>query len=173
MNPELLVLRVLHIVCGTLWVGSFFFLNAYLFPVLATSGPAAAVVVPGLRARKMFTVIPVLATITILGGLRLLTRNRGHMSADYFASYVGLTYSVSAALAVIGFAIAMLVVRPAFLRGGELAAQFAGLPAEQHTEREQLAAQLDGVRQRARVWGVNATVLLLLSTAGMSVARYL
>lgn len=173
MYAELLVLRMVHVVCGVLWVGSFFFLNAYLLPSLAASGPAAGTVIAQLRARKVFTVIPVLATLTLLAGLRLLTRNRGHMSADYFASNVGLTYLVSAGLALVAFTIAMLVVRPAFMRSGELGAALAALPADQQAERERLAGELNGLRQRARVWGVNATVMLLLATLGMSVARYL
>lgn len=173
MNAELLVLRVVHITCGILWVGSFFFLNAYLLPVLATSGPASAVVIPGLQARKAFTVIPLLALITILAGLRLLMRTSSNFSAAYFASTTGMAYTASAVAAVIGYAIAMLVVRPASMRGGALAAQLAGLPSEASGERERLTGELGGVRRRAKSWGAYATVLLLLATVGMSVARYL
>ena len=173
MHAELLVLRVIHIVCGIVWVGSFVFLNAFLLPVLATSGPATAVVIPGLQARKLFTIIPVLALLTILAGLRLMMLTSANFSGAYFASAVGQAYAASATLAVIAFIVAMLVVRPASVRGGALAAQLAGIPADQGDARAPLLGELQRLRSTGRTWGAASSVLMVLAAVGMSVARYL
>lgn len=41
MYAELLILRIVHVLSGTFWVGSMLFTMIFLFPSLQEAGPAA------------------------------------------------------------------------------------------------------------------------------------
>ena len=72
MSTELVVLRLVHILGGIFWLGSGLFTTFFLIPALGRAGPAAAGPVMGaLQQRRLFTVLPVVALLTILSGVRL------------------------------------------------------------------------------------------------------
>lgn len=58
MNGELIVLRLVRILCGIFWVGSGLFSSLFLAPALAGSGEAMGPVMAGLQRRGLFTALP-------------------------------------------------------------------------------------------------------------------
>ena len=72
MNPELAVLRIVHILGGMIWVGTSLFMGSFLMPALATVGPTGGAVIGALKNRRLFTIIPAIALLTMLAGLRLM-----------------------------------------------------------------------------------------------------
>jgi uncharacterized membrane protein len=169
MQAELFVLRALHVVLGVLWVGGAVFLQFALMPALLTVGPPAGPVMGALQGRRLFRWLPWIALVTILVGVRLLWIVSGGMSLIYLESGAGRTFVVSGALAGVAFGVIMLVSRPAAIRAGGLAGSLAG---KDGPAREVILAEIALLRKRSAWVGGVATVLLVLSTLGMAVARY-
>ena len=158
---EIIVLRIVHILGGIFWVGSGLFTTFFLGPALATAGPAAGQVMQGLQARRLFTVLPIVAILTMLSGLRLMWITSGGFDHAYFETTRGMTFSSAGGLAIIAFFVSLLMVRPAAARMGAI----AGTGASQD--------EMARLRRRISVGSVIAVVLLILAATGMAAARYL
>ncbi|HYU52076.1 MAG TPA: hypothetical protein VEK37_03995, partial [Gemmatimonadaceae bacterium] len=72
MHAELLILRLIHILTAIMWVGSSIFTTFFLAPALASTPAVLGQVMAGLQKRRIMTVMPIVATLTILSGVRLL-----------------------------------------------------------------------------------------------------
>src|SRR5687767_2751767 len=170
MNAEILVLRVVHVLGGIFWIGSGLFTSFFLMPAFAGSGPAAGAVMAGLQRRRLFTVLPIVAVLTILSGLRLMWIASRGFSPVYFESGMGRTFAVSGALAIIGFLISLVVARPAMVRSGQLAASAAAMPAG--PERDAIGGRIGALQRRGAISSFAAVALVTLAGVGMAVARY-
>lgn len=168
---EIVVLRLVHVLGGTFWVGSGLLTGLFLMPALMAAGPSAAKVMDGLRHRGLFTVLPWIAVLTIASGLRLMWIVSGGFDAAYFTTPRGATFAASGLAATIAFCLTLLVTRPAGARSGALAAALAASGDE--AERARITAELARVRRRSAVAGTAGIWLLIASAAGMGVARYL
>ncbi len=171
MLMELVVLRLIHILGGIFWLGSGLFTTFFLIPALGRMGPAAAGPVMGaLQQRRLFTVLPVVALLTIFLGVRLFQIMSGGFSPAYVSSGPGQTFLWSGVAAILAFLLSLLVSRPAAARAGQLGAAMASQPADQ---RAATAATLEKLRRRSGQSSAVAMVLLVGAAAGMAVARYL
>jgi uncharacterized membrane protein len=171
VTAELIVLRLVHVLGGIFWVGSMTFNAVFLMPTLAGLGPAAGPVMAGLQRRRLPTVLPVVALLTILSGVRLMQVTSVGFSAAYFETAAGQAYAFGGLTAIVGFLVGIVFVRPAMVRAGALGTEMAAAPDD--AARATLAAELGRLRDRTR--GGNAVVLVLLALAAvaMAVARYL
>jgi hypothetical protein len=170
MSAELFVLRLVHILGGIFWLGSGLFTMFFLMPALGRVGPAAGPVMGALQQRRLFTVLPVVALLTILSGLRLFQIASAGFAPAYVSSPMGQTFLWSGIAAIVAFLLSLVVARPAALRAGQLAAGIATLPQE---ERAGAAAELERLRRRGGLASIVATTLLIGAAAGMAVARYI
>ena len=170
MTSEILVLRLVHILGGVFWVGSAVFSTVFLVPALGTLGPAAGQVFAALQKRKLMTTMFAASVLTILSGLRLLWITSAGMSPQYMETPMGRAFAWSGAIALVAFLIGALVSRPSGMRMGRIGAQMATAPADQ---KPALVAELERLRRRNMVASVTVTLMLVLATAGMAVARYL
>lgn len=166
---ELLVLRLVHILGGLFWVGSGLFMFFYLGPALKEAGPlAAGAVMASMQKRRFFQLVPIVAVLTMLAGLRLMwIVSLGQ--AHWFVHRPGHMYSVSGALAIVAFLVGMIVSRPAMVRVGKLAQSAASDGAS----KDLIAHEMAALQKRAQMSSGVAVALLVLSAAGMAVARYL
>lgn len=171
MTAEIIVLRLVHVLGGIFWVGSVTFNAVFLLPTLAALGPGAGPVMAGLQQRRMTTVLPIVAVLTILSGLRLMQVTSAGFADDYFASGPGIAYSVGGLLAITGFAVGMVFTRPAMARAGSLAAQMAGVADD--AARSALGAEIARLRSRGTRGNVVMVALVGLAAVTMAVARYL
>lgn len=167
---ELIVLRLVHVLGGIFWVGGGLYSTLFMMPALGKAGPAMAPIMAELMRRKLFTVLPVVALLTMLSGLRLLWIVSGGFGAGYFGTASGLTYSIAGGASIVGFLAAMFYARPAGVRLGALMPTLAALTGEAKTKAEAEAAAL---RNQNALWTAIAMGLLTVSAIGMSVARYL
>lgn len=170
MHPELLILRLVHVLGGIAWAGSALFYSLFLGPALAASGSSAPPVMAALRARRFLTFMPVVALLTIGSGLRLLWITSGGLSPGYFASPHGQAFSIAGASAIAAFCCATFIMRPAQARSAALGAELA-----QATEarRSALALELAAVTRRSALASTVALTMLMIGAGGMAVARYL
>src|SRR5688500_7542928 len=117
MSGELLVLRIIHVLGGIFWVGSGLFPSFFLLPAFGLLDPAGdGPVIGALQQRRLFTILPVVAVLTILSGIRLLQIASGGFSPAYIESRTGQTFLWSGVAAIIAFLLSLLVARPAAVR---------------------------------------------------------
>lgn len=169
MQAELLVLRVIHILGGIFWVGSGLFTALFLIPVLAKAGPSAAHIMTGLQKRRLMLVLPIVALLTMASGARLMAITSNGFSRYYFRLPSGNMYALSAIFAIIAFLLSVIVSRPASARIMEL----SHMAASGETDRQRLNAEIQRLQRRTAFSSTIAVVLLVLSAAGMAIARYL
>lgn len=169
MYAELLILRIVHVLCGTFWVGSMLFTSIFLLPSIREAGPAAGAVMAGFQKRKLMVVIPIVALLTLLSGFRLIWIISNGFAPEFFETARGWTFSVAGSLALLAFIIGMVVNRPANIRmtavGQQLATAAPG-------EREALQAELGRIRTRLGRVGMLVATLVVLATLGMAIGRY-
>jgi uncharacterized membrane protein len=169
MQSEILILRLIHVLGGIFWVGAHLFTMFFLMPAFASAGPAAGPVMAGLQQRRLYAILPVVAVLTLLSGLRLMQLTSGGFSAAYFDPPAGKVFAGGGVAAIAAFVIGMIFARPAAARMGRLAAAAASAPPE---DRERNAAELTRLRGRIRTSGLVVAVLLIGAAAAMATARY-
>jgi hypothetical protein len=167
---EMLVLRVVHVLGGTFWVGAMMYNAFFLMPILTQAGPAAAgPVIAGFQQRKLFVWLPVVAVLTMLAGVRLLMIKSAGFSSVYFATPMGRTYLLGGALAVIAFAIGFAVNRPAITRMSTLGATLA---TAEDSRKAVIQAEMATLRKRGAVGTAAVNWMLIVAAVAMAVARY-
>ena len=169
MQVELLVLWLIHVVGGIIWVGSTFFSFVWLLPSVVKAGPAGGQVMVNLQKRHFMTVLPIVAILTILSGVRLMQLVSSGFSAGYFRTSMGRGFAISALLSIVGFLIGLMVARPATVR----IARLQQTAASDQTSKELVQAEIKKLQSRAAMSGTIVMVLLVLAAAGMAVSRYM
>lgn len=170
----LLLMRVLHVVLGVFWAGAVFLSVLYLIPSMREIGPGAAGLMPALKRRGYFTVLPVAALLTLVSGfwLYLWHMNAGgpEAAAAWRASGQAKAFNVGAVASVVAFIIGMIWIQPNNVRAIKLIEQLGSLPAGA----DRAAVEADLGRARARSWLAMraAAALLFVAVVAMAVARY-
>jgi len=170
MQAELLILRLVHILGGIFWVGSLMFTSFFLIPVIGSSPVVAGQVMAGLQKRRLFTLLPIVALLTIASGVRLLSIASAGFSSAYFSTSVGRVFAASALAATVAFLLSLLISRPGFVRVGRLGASLASSTDE--GARERITAEMQRLSRRVAIANAIVAVLLLFAAAGMAIARY-
>jgi len=170
MHAELLVLRLIHILTAIMWVGSGLFTSFFLVPALAGSPAVMGQVMAGLQRRRLFLVLPIVATFTILSGLRLLWIDSAGFAGSYFATGTGRTFAISGVAAIIAAVFNFGVARPTMVRAGAIAASLAA--SVEAAEKAPLAQELDRLRRRGTIAATLAVSFGILAASGMAIARY-
>jgi uncharacterized membrane protein len=168
MQVELILLRLIHILGGTFWVGSAVFMTFFLVPAMQKAGGATAgQIMAGLQQRRMMLIMPIVAVLTILSGMRMWWIVGGGM--HYFQHRSGHALAISGILAILALVIGLAVTRPTASRIGTLARS----AASDETSRKLIQEEIARLQRRATVWGYIVLTLLVVAAAGMAVARYL
>ena len=166
---ELIVLRLIHVLGGIIWVGGAVLMAFFIAPALQAAGSAAGPIMGALQKRKFMVVLPVIAILTLLSGVRLMQITSGGFSAAYFQSPMGKTYAWAGLAAIVAFLMGIVVNRPTMLRLGTLQQSMASDPVS----KDKIAAEIRKLQQRMSLAGSIVTVLLLMAAIGMAVARYM
>ena len=167
---EIIVLRLVHVLGGLFWVGSGLFSALYLMPSMAEAGPAAGAVMAGLQRRRLFVVLPIVALLTILSGVRLMWIMSGGFAPAYFTSGRGATFAAAAAAAIVAFLLGITFVRPIGVRMGAVGEALR--QASDGEEKARLTSEMSRLQQRAAVMNRINGILLILAAAGMAVGRF-
>ena len=170
MNASQIVLRIIHILGGVFWVGATLFTALFLLPALKDAGPDGAKVMQGIVKRKFMQIMPVVAILTMISGLWMLSRTSGGFNAEYFRSRAGMGFSTGGGIAIIAFLIGMTTVRPWMTKAGQLAQSAATASAD---DKARMMAEMGALRTRANKAGNIVAALLVIAATAMAVARYL
>ena len=171
MKAELLTLRIIHVLGGIFWVGSLIFTTFFLAPAIRSSPAVAGQVMAGLNQRRLFTILPIVALLTIASGIRLLWIASAGFDDSYLSTATGRAFSLGAAAAIVAFLLSVLVSRPGFVRVGKLGASLAA--ATDEVTRQLLTAEMQHLSQRVAIANAIVAVLLLSTAVLMATARYL
>ncbi|HEV8356767.1 MAG TPA: hypothetical protein VGQ17_08405 [Gemmatimonadales bacterium] len=166
----LLLLRLVHVLSGVFWVGGFMLFARFVFPATRAVGPAAGPVVDQLvRVRKLPRALLGAASLTILSGLGLFWRDSAGFSSAWMASPTGRVFGFGALLSIAAFVVGVSVNNPAAQRLGAIT---AAIQAQGGPPNPEQAAEMQRLQTRLGVGMQIITVLVLLATAAMALARY-
>jgi len=165
---ELIVLRLIHILGAIFWLGSMIFMTFFLMPAMQQAGPASGQVMAGLVKRKIMVVIPVVAILTLLSGMRLWWIASGH-SFHWFEHRVGHTFGISGILALVAFLIGITVTRPGMTKVMHLNQMAASDPVS----KDKIAVEVAALQRRVLMANRVIVALMMLAAAGMAIARYM
>jgi hypothetical protein len=168
----MLVFRFLHIVAGTLWVGSAFLFSGFIGPSAAEVGPSAGpLLTVVVKKRKVGKVIVALSGTTVLAGWILWLRNMDEYggASEWLGSDFGVVLTIGGILATIAFVIGLVGVAPNVERlvdlGGEMARSDGPPTPEQGAAMQRTQTTLE------RASKIDL-VLLILAITAMATARY-
>ena len=163
------VLRLLHILSGVFWVGSVLFTARFLMPSLQGAGPAAGPVLAQLGQRRMPLIMMMTALVTVASGIWLMAIASGGAMGAWMRSGPGRTFGIGGALAILTLVVGMSINIPATNR---MAAINKGAAARGGPPTPAEAAELERLQRRVGIGTRIVSVLLVLATAAMAVARY-
>lgn len=170
MTAEVIVLRLIHIMGGIVWVGGMTVMAFFVMPVLTGLGPAAGPVMAGLNQKKFPVIMPIIALLTILSGLRLMMIDSANFQGAYFQSPVGRTFAMAGGLAILAFLFGIIVVRPVMMKSMALGQQMGAADA---TQKAKLEEEMGSLRKRGATANMIIFVMLLVAALGMATARYM
>lgn len=166
MTPTLIaMLRVLHVVAGSFWLGAALMNAGFVLPAARAAGPAGGQVMREIvQTRRLPLFFNLAMSLTLASGAVLLWWASGGFDAAWFATGTGICWSIGSAL---GIAVALLghfVNAPTARRMARLGT--GGPPDEQ--------ALVEMRRLQARLLNATraAAVLLVLAAATMAAGRY-
>ena len=167
---EIIILRLVHILGGIFWVGAGLFSTFFLGPAMKEAGPAAGVIMGSMQRRRMFVVMPVVALLTILSGLRLMWITSAGFSGAYFRTGSGAVFGAAGAAAIVAFLLGVTLIRPAMTRVAALGTTMRNTQDAQ--QQAQLGAEMKRLQGRAALLQNVGTILIVLAAIGMAIARY-
>lgn len=167
---ELLLLRVVHILAGTCWLGTVLVNTLFLMPAVGGLGPSGGQVMKALTERGILRWLFGSSVLTLLSGMRLLSILAANAPGVFFQSRMGHMFMAAGSAALLAFLVAMMVIRPSHARAAVLLGR-AGDASE--ADRRALQEQAARLRARAGMASAANVALLVASVMGMAVARYL
>ena len=170
MPTLMIVLRLLHILAGVFWAGAMLFLAHFLGPALGDAGPAGGAVMMALVKRKMLTIIPLAAIVTILAGFWMFWIDSEGMQGPWLHSHQARTLSIGALLALIALVIGLAIVRPTQLKILGMMREIGPLP--EGPDKQLRLATVAPLRAKAMAAGKAVAGLLSLAVIAMAIARY-
>lgn len=171
MDVTLVVLRLLHVVCGVYWAGTIMFFATLLEPTIREAGPSGGQIMQGLMRRHFLNIIPIMAVLTVLSGIDLMRRVSAGFEAAWFSSSVGMTFSIGGLAAIVGLAIGVGIMRPAAVRMMKLGKEVAANPDGQPNDSQM--AESARLRRRSQLALRAVASLLTVAVVSMAVARYM
>jgi hypothetical protein len=163
-----IVLRLLHIICGVLWVGALGLLVMFIMPAVGRSGPAGGQFMQYLMSKtKVTTFMPILALVTVLAGIGLFVIDSRGSNGTFARSAMGMTYSIGGLAAVIGFITGGIMTGGSANKIAKISSSITGAPSPEQ------ASEIAALQARMRTGARISFALLLFTTAAMAVARYM
>jgi hypothetical protein len=170
MNIVAVLLRFIHIVAGTFWVGGAVMMIGFVQPTVAAIGPEGAKFMQRFAGPSRYPLFMNLAApLTTLAGLVLYWMDSGFRIA-WVVTGPGLGFTVGGLAGIAAFALGVVVMRPTTEQMAALGKemQTAGGPPTP-VQISQMRMLQDKLHQGG-LWGA---ILLVVAVTAMSVARYL
>ncbi len=159
-----LIVRVVHVVSASIWIGAAFFAGWFLMPAIRDTGPDGGKVMMAVQKRGWVAAVPIIATLTVLTGFWLY---RPYMGAEGNAAKI---LGFGGVVALVAYVCGAGVVSPSMAKANKLAPQAAAMP--DGPARTAAMAQIAALRQRALTFARIVSILVILSATLMTIAAY-
>lgn len=166
----IVLLRIVHVVAGSFWMGAALANAAFVLPGARAAGPAGGAVMKQIvQVRRLPLFMNLAMSLTLLSGFALLWWASGGFQPAWFATATGIVWSLGSAFAIAAALLGHFVTGPSARRLSQLAGEAlasGGPPSE--------AVQARMLELQQRLFGVArlGAVLLVLSAAAMAAGRY-
>ncbi len=170
MDTLFLVMRILHVFLGVFWAGTIIFVAVYLSPSMREAGPGAGRILIGLQRRGYFTVMPIVALLTVVTGFWLYMNIISTVGPIWAGSMSARVYGVGAAAGLVGLLFGVFWLRPASINMVRIMDRLGA--AAPGAETEALETELTRYRMRSGSAIRWIAVLLAIATLTMAVGRY-
>jgi len=166
----LIILRLIHIVCGIFWAGATIYLAVFIIPAVKASGAEGSKFMQQLsRTNRLPLVMMLAATLTVLAGILLIWKLSNGFESGFMGSEHGIVLSTGATFAIIAYLIGLTVNRPTVDKIAILGKAIAAQGAPPSTEQMQ---QLQILRKRLFTATNIVASLLAITVIAMSIVRY-
>lgn len=171
MDILMILLRIIHILCGVFWAGTIMMMAVFLYPAAGASGPEGGKFMQTLvKTRNLPVVMSTLATLSIIAGLWMYWLDSDGFSMQWIHTGFGHLLTVGGIAALLAYSFGMTIVRPAAGRMGKMAAEIAAAGAPPTPAQMQ---EIGGLRMKMFRWTKIMAWLLALCVVAMSIARYM
>ena len=165
-----LILRIAHIACGVLWVGSAIFYIFLLIPAVRSAEAAGQKLMQNLGPR-MGSFMGVITTITIVSGALLYARYvTGGAILIWLKTGAGAAFTVGAVAALVSYVIGTTVFGKTQAKIGALGAAMGSAGGPPKPEQIAEMNRLQGFLMNAYRIDI---ALLVVALVAMAVARYI
>ena len=164
----LIILRLIHIACGTFWAGVSIYLATFILPASKGAGPAGGRFMQQLsQTNKLPLVMFLIPTLSVLSGILLIWKLSNGLQTSWVESDHGMILIVGGSLAIIAYLTGFIMSRPAIMGISSIGKEMAGNPPN-----EAQAAELARLRKKLTT-GTNIVAILLTGAViAMSIVRY-
>ncbi len=166
MNYVVLILRLIHIVAGTFWVGGSLITTLFIMPAAAATGEGGQRVFTHLvRNVHLVQRFAAAAGLTVLAGAALYWIDSAGLTSSWMRSGPGWGFGTGALFALIGFILGTRV--------NVLTRKIVNLVAAiQGTPTQGQMLELDAAQRRLYVTRVTQDAMLIIALICMATARY-
>jgi uncharacterized membrane protein len=166
----LLLLRLLHVVGGTLWVGGVCTLAWFVVPTVQLEGEHGARFATRMMLdRKLSQWLSHFAGMAILSGIILYWRATAGTDGAFARSHAGMVFGIGGVLALVAMGTGLTM---GTATGKKMGAIRARVVAEGRAPTAEEGAELARLARRNASGSRITAVLLVLAAAAMGVARY-
>ena len=169
-NAEIVVLRAVHIVFGSFWVGTVLAGTFFFFPSARAMGVEGGKYIQRLMAGKYPKVVSSAAGLTLLSGYRLIWIVSGGLTAAWAQSRYGIALLSGTIDATIAFVVGIVMVKKT---GEKMAALGAQIAASGQPPTPEQGAQIAAYQKTQKLGMYITSVLLTLTLLAMAVARFI
>ena len=160
------LLRIIHIVAGTFWIGASLTAFFFLAPTAGATGEAGQKFMGHLiNNMRLSNRIAAAAGASILAGFILYWIDSQGFTSPWMSSGAGRGFGIGAAFALIGFVFGILVGRTNKAMA-QLGAQIQGKPTP-----EQMT-QMQAIQKQQATYSKLSAPALILAVIFMAIARY-
>jgi uncharacterized membrane protein/mono/diheme cytochrome c family protein len=166
----MIVFRALHIFGAFVWLGSAFFMLAFVQPAVAGMGMDAPKFMQSFTKNTRFAMaMPLSGLVTVLAGLALYYRISDHFNSDWMSTTPGIVLSIGAVFGITAFLHGMATLGPATRQTGNLMKTIGTQGAPPSPEQLTLIRTLT---VKTTTQGRIGVVLMAIAVLCMASARY-
>lgn len=166
MQFIVIVLRLVHIVAGTFWVGSALMLGMIIIPGLRKAGPGSERVLPMAQISQAMSIASLLTTVAGL----LLYGWASRFAWGWIISPLGIGLTIGSLAGLAAFLLGLLSTGPTAKKIGALAGQMQAAGGPPKPEQ---VAEMGRLQAKLATSSMRSTILAAAALALMAVARYL
>lgn len=171
MNTVLLILlRFIHVVAGTLWIGAAIFYLFFVKPSVRSLGPSGPQFMQSLAERRKYPLFMfAVSLLTVLAGIALYLYDSGGLNPAWLRTGVGLGFAIGSLAALLAFFVGGLAIGPTSARMGALGQEIGASGNGPTREQASLMQALE--KRLARAEAIDF-ILLTIAILTMATTRY-